>query len=148
MFRPEHSPAWQEARFGRRWEQGAAGIDAYNRDNKVRPMEDALATLGAGTWFSGLRRAQAQSRHTTPVAESSGDRWRIYPIADWTDRDVHAYLKRHGLPYHPLWDRGYISIGDVHTTRSLAEVATAEETRFFGVRRECGLHEMEFGKTG
>jgi phosphoadenosine phosphosulfate reductase len=148
VFRPECSPAWQEARFGKRWEQGAQGIDDYNRDNKVAPMERALQTLNAGTWFSGVRRSQSRSRTRLPIIESSGDRWKVHPIADWNDRDVFDYLKVNDLPYHPLWEKGYVSIGDVHTTRSLAEVASLDETRFFGLRRECGLHDMEFGKTG
>ncbi len=147
VYRPERSPAWQEARFGRRWEQGVEGLEAYNRDNKVLPMARALDALSAGTWFSGLRRQQAPSRASTPIIESSGERWKVYPIADWSDRDVFDYLQRHALPYHPLWDEGYVSIGDMHTTQSLADVASIEETRFYGLKRECGLHEMEFGKT-
>lgn len=146
VFRPETSAAWQEARYGRRWEQGVAGIEAYNRDNKVRPMERALEALSVGTWFAGLRRSQARERAVTPFIQSSGDRWKVHPIADWSDRDVHRYLRRHGLPYHPLWEEGYVSIGDVHTTRSLHDVANADETRFFGLKRECGLHEMDFGE--
>ena len=63
------------------------------------------------------------------------------PIADWTDRDVHRYLKRHDLPYHPLWEQGYTSIGDVHSTRTLAEAGAEELTRFNGLKRECGLHD-------
>ena len=148
VFRPQHSPAWQEARYGRRWEQGLQGIEAYNRDNKIEPMERALDSLGVGTWFSGLRRAQSESRAQTPFIESKGERFKVYPIADWTDRDVHRYLQKHRLPYHPLWDKGFVSIGDVHTTQSLADVASIDETRFFGLKRECGLHEMNFGKTG
>ena len=62
-------------------------------------------------------------------------------------RDVHKYLKKYDLPYHPLWEKGYISIGDTHTTHSLAEVTTSDETRFFGLTRECGLHDMDFGKS-
>ena len=71
----------------------------------------------------------------------------MHPIADWSDRDIYDYLKRHDLPYHPLWEKGYVSIGDVHTTRSLKDVSSIEETRFFGLARECGLHDMDFGKT-
>ena len=56
---------------------------------------------------------------------------------------MDAYLRKHGLPYHPLWEKGFVSIGDWHTTRSLAEVGLLEETRFFGLLRECGLHEGE-----
>lgn len=137
------SPAWQEARYGRRWEQGVAGIEAYNRDNKVEPMERALRELQVGTWFAGLRRDQSMTRAKLPFLEASGDRWKIHPIADWSDRDVYLYLKAHDLPYHPLWDQGYVSIGDVHTTRSLRDVEHAHETRFFGLKRECGLHEID-----
>ncbi len=147
VFRASMSPAWQEARYGRRWEQGAEGLDAYHRDTKIAPMEQALETLGVGTWFTGLRRVQSRSRAETPFIESSGNRWKICPIADWTDRDVHVYMKQHDLPYHPLWEKGYVSIGDAHTSRPLAEAGSAEATRFFGLKRECGLHEMDFGKS-
>jgi len=50
------------------------------------------------------------------------------------------YLKRHDLPYHPLWDQGYVSIGDVHSTRPLGPGMREEDTRFFGIKRECGIH--------
>ena len=145
VFSAPISPAWQEARYGRRWEQGAKGIDNYNRHVKVEPMERALAALNVGTWFAGIRRAQSRSRARTRFIESSGERWKVHPIADWTDRDIHRYLKRHDLPYHPLWAQGYVSIGDVHTTRPLGADGPAENTRFFGLKRECGLHEMDFG---
>jgi len=45
------------------------------------------------------------------------------------------------LPYHPLWEKGYVSFGDVHTTRPLGKGISEEQTRFFGLKRECGLHE-------
>ncbi len=147
VFRAETSTAWQEARHGKRWENGLTGLDAYNLDNKVQPMERALESLQVGTWFAGLRRSQSRGRATTPFIESSGERWKVYPIADWSDRDVYKYLSKHGLPYHPLWEKGYVSIGDAHTTRSLADVASLEDVRFDGLKRECGLHEMDFGKT-
>lgn len=146
VFRAKFSPAWQEARHGQRWLQGAAGLDAYNNENKVEPMKRALQELEVGTWFAGLRRTQASTRAKTPFLERSGDRWKVHPIADWTDRDVHFYLKRHGLPYHPLWEKGYLSIGDVHTTRSIHEVDEVEQIRFFGARRECGIHEIDLAK--
>ena len=145
VYRPTVSAAWQEARHGKRWEHGVAGLQHYNRDNKVEPMERALDELSVGTWFAGLRRDQSASRANTPFVDSSGERYKMHPIADWSDRDVYRYLREHGLPYHPLRDKGYLSIGDVHTTRSLAETSSAEDTRFFGLKRECGLHEMEFG---
>jgi len=51
------------------------------------------------------------------------------------------------LPYHPLWEKGYVSIGDLHTSKPLTEVDSLEETRFFGLKRECGLHELDFGQS-
>jgi phosphoadenosine phosphosulfate reductase len=147
VFRPQVSGAWQEARHGKRWEQGLSGIDAYNQDNKVEPMQRAIEQLNVGTWFSGLRRNQSIERAKTPFVERSGDRFKVYPIADWSDKDIYHYLKKNDLPYHPLWEKGYVSLGDVHTTKSLADVDSIEETRFFGLKRECGLHELDFGKT-
>jgi phosphoadenosine phosphosulfate reductase len=142
IYRAQLSPAWQEARFGRLWEAGAEGIRRYNRMNKVEPMERALRELQAGTWFSGLRRSQADTRRNTPVLKASGDVVKVHPIADWSNRDLHRYLRQHELPYHPLWDEGYVSIGDYHTSRPLSAGMNEQDTRFFGLLRECGLHEL------
>lgn len=94
-----------------------------------------------------MRRNQSIERAKTPFVERSGDRFKAYPIAEWTDKDIYDYLKKYDLPYHPLWEKGYVSIGDVHTTKSLADVDSIEETRFFGPKRECGLHKLDFGKS-
>src|ERR1700742_4333133 len=61
-YRSESSPAWQESRFGKLWDQGLDGIERYNRMNKTEPMNRALRELGANTWFSGLRRSQGKTR--------------------------------------------------------------------------------------
>ena len=141
IYRAQHSPAWQEARYGKLWEQGLDGIERYNHLNKVEPMQRALRDLGAEAWISGLRRQQAKSRQNLDVLLWRNGRCKVHPLIDWTDRDVFRYLTRHNLPYHPLWEQGYVSIGDVHTTRRLADGMTEEDTRFFGLKRECGLHE-------
>ncbi|MGB5544495.1 MAG: phosphoadenylyl-sulfate reductase [Gammaproteobacteria bacterium] len=141
VYRSLRSPAWQEAAEGQRWNQGIDGLEAYNHENKVEPMQRALSELGAGIWFAGLRRDQSASRHGLDYIQRHDGIWKVHAIADWTDRDVYKYLQRHDLPYHPLWDAGYVSIGDVHTTRPLSEVDDPEDTRFFGLKRECGLHE-------
>lgn len=142
IYRAETSPAWQESRYGQRWNQGAEGLRAYNEENKVEPMRRALRELDANTWFAGLRRRQSESRSKIQYLEWAGGRWKVHPIADWNDRDVHRYLKKHDLPYHPLWEKGYLSIGDHHSTRPIHEVSTVEQTRFFGLNRECGIHEI------
>ncbi|MBW3164652.1 phosphoadenylyl-sulfate reductase [Ferrimonas balearica] len=140
VFRAELSPAWQEARYGREWEQGQDGIDRYNRRNKVVPMQRALETLGIGSWFAGLRREQASSRAELPFLEVRSGRFKLLPILDWSNKQVHQYLTEHELPYHPLWHEGYVSVGDTHTSRPLELGMTEEETRFHGLKRECGLH--------
>jgi phosphoadenosine phosphosulfate reductase len=140
---PTVSAAWIEARHGKLWENGIEGLDHYGRLVKAEPMQRKLDELGAGTWISGLRRVQSASRSETPFLTLKGGRFKLHPIADWTDRDVGRYLKQHALPYHPLWEKGYVSIGDWHTTRSLAEAGSLEGTRFFGLKRECGLHGLE-----
>jgi len=141
VYRPLTSPAWQEARYGRLWEQGLEGIERYNLLNKVEPMQRALENLGARAWLSGLRRSQSRSRAELGVLAMQNGRFKVHPLIDWSDRDIYRYLQRHGLPYHPLWEQGYVSIGDTHTTRPLSEAESAEDTRFFGLKRECGLHD-------
>ncbi|MCZ6709940.1 MAG: phosphoadenylyl-sulfate reductase [Gammaproteobacteria bacterium] len=145
VYRNEMSPARQEALYGQRWKQGLEGIEQYNYANKVEPMGRALEELNVGTWFTGLRRVQSQSRAEVPFVQLLGGRFKVAPIADWTDRDVYEYLTHHELPYHPLWSEGYVSIGDVHTTISLHEAGSEEQTRFLGLKRECGLHEATYG---
>ena len=140
VYRPQIGIAWMEARLGRLWEHGLDGIERYNRLRKIEPMQRALDELGARTWFAGLRRAQSASRAGTDFVELRNGRWKAHPIADWSDRDIGRYLARHDLPYHPLWDAGYISIGDVHTTQAWHAGMAVDDTRFFGLKRECGLH--------
>ncbi len=140
VYRPQIGIAWMEARLGRIWEQGVEGIDRYNRLRKVEPMQRALRELGVRTWIAGLRRSQARTRAGIDFLELRDGRWKLHPLADWSDRDVWNYLQKHDLPYHPLWHDGYVSIGDVHTTRRLEPGMREEDTRFFGLKRECGLH--------
>ena len=142
VYRPHIGINWMEARYGRLWEQGLEGLDRYNSIRKVEPMQRALDELGASGWFAGLRRSQARSRADIAFVECRADRWKFHPLADWSDRDVGMYLQRHGLPYHPLWEQGYVSIGDIHTSRRWEPGMDPEDTRFFGLKRVCGLHSI------
>ncbi|WP_413725431.1 phosphoadenylyl-sulfate reductase [Sodalis sp. RH16] len=141
VFRAQLSPAWQEARYGKLWEQGVEGIEQYNQINKVEPMNRALSQLQAQSWLAGLRREQSGSRASLPVLAIQRGVFKLLPIIDWDNRQVYQYLKQHGLDYHPLWEQGYLSVGDTHTTRKWEPGMSEEETRFFGLKRECGLHE-------
>ena len=141
VYRSPESPTSQEARYGKEWEKGIEGIERYNQRNKVEPMQRALRELEAKAWITGLRRQQASSRAKLGVLGVQNGVVKVQPIIDWTDRDVFQYLKKHDLPYHPLWEKGYLSIGDTHTSRPVSEGVTEEQSRFFGLKRECGLHE-------
>ena len=140
VYRPRISRAWMEARYGQLWEQGVEGITRYNQLRKVEPMQRALKELGIRTWFAGLRRKQSESRASTDFLELRDGRWKLHPLADWSDRDVWNYLQKHDLPYNPLWHEGYVSIGDTHSTRRWQPGMREEDTRFAGLLRECGIH--------
>ncbi|MFT4571632.1 MAG: phosphoadenosine phosphosulfate reductase [Hyphomicrobiaceae bacterium] len=141
VYRAEISPAFQEARWGKLWEQGLDGINRYNRLNKVEPMQRALNDLDAQAWIVGLRRGQSSSRGHLNVLGIQNGYLKVHPIVDWNDKDVYDYLSKYDLPYNPLWEQGYVSIGDWHTSHKLTDGMAEEETRFFGLKRECGLHE-------
>ena len=148
IYSAQQSSAWQEARYGKLWEQGVEGITQYNLINKVEPMKRALKELNAKTWFSGLRRDQSSTRGALPVLSIQNGCFKFLPIIDWSNKDVFYYLKDNGLEYHPLWDEGYVSVGDVQTSRPLEAGMSEEDTRFFGLKRECGLHEEEVEQQG
>lgn len=140
VFRPDISAAWQEVRYGKLWEQGIKGIKQYNILNKVEPMKRALKILKVGTWFSGLRRNQSYSRRKLPILTIQNGVFKFLPIVDWSNHQIHQYIKQYSLEYHPLWAKGYVSVGDVHTSSKWQVGMKEEETRFFGLQRECGLH--------
>ncbi|MDH0447452.1 phosphoadenylyl-sulfate reductase [Shewanella sp. GD04112] len=140
VYQAPMTSAWQEARFGKLWEQGLDGLERYNRLNKVEPMQRALTELEVGTWFAGLRRSQSSTREELPILAIHGTRFKLLPIIEWSNKDVHLYLTQFDLPYHPLWEQGYVSVGDTHSSKPLELGMTEEETRFNGLKRECGLH--------
>lgn len=136
------SAAWQEALHGKRWEGDKAALDAYNLENKVEPVARIARELGAKAWLSGLRREQSDTRADRPAFEQQKAMAKIYPLIDWTARDIYQYLKKHDLPYHPLWEKGYVSVGDWHSSQTLEEGMREQDTRFGGKGRECGLHDL------
>jgi phosphoadenosine phosphosulfate reductase len=139
VYRSAVSPAWQEARYGQLW-TSADGLKQYNQLNKVEPMARAQQELGVQSWFSGLRRSQSSTRADTPIVSIQRGVVKVCPIVEWSNKDIHYYLQENNLPYHPLWEQGYVSVGDVHSSRPLELGMTEEETRFNGMGRECGLH--------
>jgi len=109
-------------------------------------MDRAVRELKATAWLAGLRRSQASTREKLSVVQNQNKIAKVHPIIDWDNRTVHRYLTEHGLNYHPLWEEGYVSVGDWHSTSKLEAGMTEEQTRFGGLKRECGLHETS-GRT-
>jgi len=140
-YAPASTAAEQEALSGKQWELGLDGLKRYNFINKVEPMDRALRELNASAWLAGLRRSQAGTREAVKAVQQQNKITKIHPIIDWDNRRVHQYLTAHELPYHPLWEEGYVSVGDWHSTSKLLDGMKEEDTRFGGLKRECGLHE-------
>jgi phosphoadenosine phosphosulfate reductase len=114
--------------------------DLYLAIAKVEPLNRALLDLDC--WITGIRRDQAPTRATAPKLgwDAAHELWKANPLADWTDEDCWRTIRQRGLPYNPLHDRGYASIGDTHSTLP----GSGREGRWAGTERtECGLHVAE-----
>lgn len=107
---------------------------------KVGQLDRALA--GKAAWMSGLRRDEADSRANAPiVARDLRGLIKVNPIANWTDEDCATYRLIHDIPYNPLLDQGYASIGCWPCTSKVAEGEDARAGRWRGkTKTECGLH--------
>jgi len=104
---------------------------------KVAALESALA--GAEGWITGIRREQAPTRATTELIERDEGRglWKYNPLAHWTDKDLWRRIHERDLPYHPLHDQGYESIGCAPCTQP----GSGREGRWAGTdKTECGIH--------
>ena len=144
---PETLTTWKrfEERFGLQVEV----FDARSPDEpwtiahccseaKVEALEQALS--GVDAWLTGIRREQAPTRTSANKFERDERRgiWKVNPLADWSEKDVWRYIFKHDLPYHPLHDRGYASIGCAPCTQP----GDGREGRWAGQDKlECGIHE-------
>ena len=135
---PELSVAEQAAKHGDRlWERDPDGCCAMR---KVAPLRQALEGMDA--WITGIRRDQSTTRESARKIELDERRGvvKVQPLADWTNRDVWRYIWRHGIPYNPLHDHGYPSIGCVPCTASVESGADERTGRWKGTGKvECGL---------
>jgi phosphoadenosine phosphosulfate reductase len=144
---PETLATWKrfEERFGVKVEV----VDARSPDEpwtaahccgaaKVDALERALIDVDA--WITGIRREQAPTRAVTSKLQRDERRgiWKVNPLADWTEKDLWRYIYAHDLPYHPLHDQGYASIGCAPCTLPGA----GRDGRWAGEdKTECGIHE-------
>lgn len=142
VYRAELEPEQMEAKFGQLWESGKVeDLDLYDWVRKVEPFQRALEELGALGWISGLRAEQTAYRAKLPRVKRVKHRYRMYPILPWTSKDVYQYMQKHDLPQHPLFEKGYTTVGDAHSSRPIdPEDQNERDTRFRGLKQECGLH--------
>ena len=110
---------------------------------KVEPLERAL--IGFDAWISAVRQDQSDSRSTTELLEYHDVAGRpivkVFPLAQWSRTDVWRYIRENDVPYHPLLDQGYASIGCWPCTRPTTAGEPERAGRWAGTRKtECGLH--------
>ena len=108
--------------------------------NKVEPMQRAIKDVAC--WISGVRRSQAATRAQTPnIEKRPSGLIKAYPINRLSTRQVYEYMQAHKLPHHPLWDKGYVSIGCAPCTQSVTAGENERAGRWVGKNKiECGLH--------
>ncbi|ONK10628.1 phosphoadenylyl-sulfate reductase [Streptomyces sp. MP131-18] len=136
---PRRTVAEQDAEFGPRLHERNPDLCCAMR--KVEVLEAGLGSYDA--WATGLRRDESPTRAGTPVVgwDATREKVKIAPIAHWTQADVEAYVREHGVLTNPLLQDGYASIGCAPCTRRTAEGEDARAGRWAGMgKTECGLH--------
>ena len=127
----------------------ADGPNLWERDpdrcchiRKVEPLVNALVPYDA--WISGIRRDQSPSRADTPKVQWS-ERYqvfKIHPLADWDEQRIWSHVNENDIPYNPLHDAGYRSIGCIPCTRPTRPDEEERAGRWAGSDKlECGIHE-------
>lgn len=145
IYRTRNDPiAWLED-HGETDRTQRKDVQACCAANKNEPFQRAMSELAPRVWLRGIRRAQAQTRkHADFVGWSK--RYNCYaasPLLNLSSKDIFQYLKRHDLPYHPLWEKGYASIGcnPLTCTRAVGAGEDARSGRWAGQdKTECGIN--------
>lgn len=124
-----------------------ANPDLCCQVNKVEPLD--LALKGYRAWMSGIRRHQTDHRKAIRIVEEyEGGIYKISPLANMTSRDAWWYLKENQIPIHPLYEKGYMSIGCWPCTRPIQDGDDERSGRWAGkAKKECGIHTFKEVKT-
>jgi phosphoadenosine phosphosulfate reductase len=127
----------------------AHGLDLYRRDpdlccaiNKVAPLRKALQ--GVRCWINGRRRDQSALRRNIAMIERyEGGVYKVNPLLHWMSKDTHRYLADYDIPTHPLFEKGYASIGCAPCTRPILAGEDERAGRWSGTAKsECGIHTL------
>ncbi len=108
-------------------------------DAKIDLMKRSLE--GLNCWVSGLRRGQGSTRKDIKIIEEyQSGLIKVHPLANWSGKDLYGYMKKHELPFHPLWEKGFTSIGCEPCT-SIPTGEGERSGRWAGLdKKECGIH--------
>ena len=135
------SPARMEALHGRLWETGLQkDLEKYHQIRKVEPLEKSFSNLNVHCWASGVRKGQTKNRQTMTHIDFIRDRLTLRPLLNWTKKDIFYYMEKNNLPQHPLFEKGYSSVGDWHLSEAENSTSKGRATRFGGLSEECGIH--------
>jgi len=135
------SPARMEALHGKLWDTGRVeDLELYHRIRKVEPLDRMLEALAVSCWASGVRGQQTDHRRLMHPIDAVRQRWTLRPLLSWTARDAFYYMLENDLPQHPLFDQGYSTVGDWHSSAPDGVEASGRATRFGGLKQECGIH--------
>ncbi|MDM7954311.1 MAG: phosphoadenylyl-sulfate reductase [Cyanobium sp. CZS 25K] len=141
VLQADLSPARMEALHGRLWETGNPDdMRTYNRLRKVEPLDRGLERLEVHCWASGVRAGQTDHRGSMHCLDPVRERWSLRPLLSWSRRDIYYYMQDHDLPQHPLFDQGYSTVGDWHSSAPDDGITNGRATRFGGLHQECGIH--------
>lgn len=141
VFDPATTVKEAEAALGEPpWQRST---DACCAARKVEPTARALAGLDA--WVAGLRRDQASSRRQIDILEryehaDASPLIKVHPLANWTRKDVWRYVVDNDVPYNPLLDQGYKSVGCRPCTKPVGVDGNERDGRWGGKKEECGIH--------
>ena len=135
------SPARMEALHGKLWETNSIeDIEKYHLIRKVKPLDEALEDLNIICWASGVRGKQTKHRSSMNWLDPIRERLSLRPLLDWTQKDIFYYMQENNLPQHPLFEKGYSTVGDWHSSKPDGPSEEGRNTRFGGLKEECGLH--------
>ena len=130
-----------EAIYGKLWETGELrDLNKYHQIRKIEPLENVLSELDAHCWASGVRKGQTKNRESMSHIDYIRDRLTLRPLLNWTKKDIFYYMENNDLPQHPLFEKGYSTVGDWHSSLAENNNSKGRTTRFGGVSEECGIH--------
>ena len=141
VLQSELSPARMEAIYGKLWETNkASDLDKYHELRKIKPLENGLEKYNIQCWASGVRSSQTENRKEMKFLDVIRQRLSLRPLLNWTNKDIFYYMEENNLPAHPLFSKGYSTVGDWHTSSPDSNETKGRATRFMGVQQECGIH--------